>query len=344
MSLRNILFDMDLFRDESDRASSQKRVLWLLQALTNCNRLYLRENPGTPLLYQSGVKYKLPEQFERAEIPEAALLRAYLKKKGAPAEIMAAAEGMIEQLGGGEHFREIPRIIENNGGDCDNLAAWRAAELCELGFDAAPCIVWRRRPDGGMTYHVIVMHEDGSSEDPSLLMGMGGAERDADREHERQKLGERMGEFIAGLRKTTVLGGGITVTTPQDFSQFQYSIPFQTDEAYADWSPTRPQAFYADPRYPNLPTQGGPLFNTRMRDPDEMDYEDREDRFDGAPHGGHHGGHGGHGGRGFRGGWGGGGWWPGYYDYDYPVVVDDSDDDLDEALVRLALRRRLASP
>ena len=63
-----------------------------------------------------------------------------------------------------------------------------------------------------------------------------------------------------------ILGVG-AITTPQNFSQLQYSIPFQTDDAlYEDWSPTRPQAYYANEYYPNLPTTkgGGPIFNTLL--------------------------------------------------------------------------------
>lgn len=337
--LRHVLFDLSLFDTEEDRENSQKRVLWLLEALMNCNRMWLRQHPEAPLLYKSGVRYMVPEQFEKGKLPEVATLRAYLKKKGAPVDVLAAFDALADQCGAGEHFREIPRIIENGGGDCDNLAAWRAAELRELGIQAKPYITWRKRPDGGYTYHVIVLWPDGSSEDPSLLLGMGGEGRAEDRHHEEQKLGERLGEYLAGVTKTRDTVFGAAVTSTQDFNQFQYSIPFQTDPAYEDWSPTRPQAYYADPRFPNLPTHGGPIFNTRLRDPDEMDYEDREDRFDGASHGGHHGGHGGHGGRGGR-FWGGG---PYGYDYDPLYVVQDEDDEDDtrDKLLRELLLQHL---
>lgn len=309
--LRHILFDVAFFQDDSDpveRANSRKRVLCLLEALVWCNRLYLQQHPDTPLIYQSGIKYVVPEQFEKASLPEVATVRDYLTKKGAPDDVLAAFKLMADQLGSGEHFREIPRIIENGGGDCDNLASWRCAELRELGIDAKPYITWRRREDGGTTYHVIVLWPDGSSEDPSLLLGMGGSDRDIDRLAEQEKLGERTGEYLAGLvnhpagqailgefvrdmrsqrsphtsrrklaaKQTSVLGTAIT--TPQDFSQLQYTIPFQTDDAYEDWSPTRPQAFYANPMYPSLPTTkgGGPIYNTRMRD-----YDDYADSLDG---------------------------------------------------------------
>lgn len=191
---------MALFPDESERENSQTKVLALLQALTYCNQLYLRKHPETPLMYQSGIKYVLPEQFEKATLPQIARVRAFLEKKNAPEDIMDDFTTLGEMCGAGEHFREIPRIIQNGGGDCDNVASWRAAELRELGINARPYITWRRRQDGGMTYHVIVRWPDGSSEDPSLLLGMGGAERAADRAEEERKLGERCGIFISAAK------------------------------------------------------------------------------------------------------------------------------------------------
>lgn len=317
--LNYVLFDMNLFADGSDRDTEQKRVLWLLQALKNCNRLYLQQNPDTPLIYQSGIKYKLPEQFEKEQLPEVAEMRAYLEKKGAPKNILAAFKSLSDQVGSGEHFREIPTIIKNGGGDCDNVATWRAAELCELGIAAEPYIMWRKRPDGGTTYHVITRWPDGTSEDPSLLLGMGGEERAEDRKEEVRKLAERTEKFVKALAanphilgadfmrrarsmklaREAVLGrdnlrtrrleradyfngpdilGALAATpfsaqgtTPSDFGKgLQYTIPFQTDDAYEDWSPTRPPAFYADPRYPGGGVQGTPYFNTRIRDVDAL--------------------------------------------------------------------------
>lgn len=181
--LRNVLFDLALFNDDADRKSSQKRVLVLLEALTLCDEIYLSEHPDTPLMYdlasKGKLKYKLPAQFDSS----------------------ASAEGGVPGYHG-EVFRDIPRIIENGGGDCDNVASWRAAEIRHrLGIATKPYITWRKRPDGGTTYHVIVLWPDGSSEDPSLLLGMGGADRDKDRREEERKLGERAGEMIAALKQ-----------------------------------------------------------------------------------------------------------------------------------------------
>lgn len=299
--LRHILFDVSFFENESDRSNSQKRVLFLLHALTNCNRLYLREHPDTPLIYKSGITYKVPAQFEQEDVPEVGKVVKFLKSIGAPSDVMSAMTQLSRMCGGGEHFREIPRIIENGGGDCDNVACWRAAELCErLGIFAQPYITWRTRADGGTTYHVIVRYPDGSSEDPSLLLGMGGADRAPDRQEEERKLGERTADFInvlaqnrGNVRKAVdqVLGcdapkkdGSLleTIFSGQTESNFgkgiQYTIPFQTDDSYESWSPTRPQAFYADPRYPGMPS--GPFINTRWRDADDVE-DDFDDRMDG---------------------------------------------------------------
>jgi len=202
--LRHILFDVALFPDESERASSQKRVLWLLEALTRCNQLYLREHPETPLIYQSGIKYIVPEQFEKAKLPQVAKVREYLNKK-APADIVEAFDSMAEMVGSGEHFRDIPRIIENGGGDCDNVASWRCAELREkLRIPAKPYITWRKRPDGGTTYHVVTAYPDGTIEDPSRLLGMQpGPEGDIARAEEERKLGERLGDLLRGDLSST---------------------------------------------------------------------------------------------------------------------------------------------
>jgi hypothetical protein len=155
--LRHVLFDLSLFMDESDRANSQKRVLWLLEALTRCNQLYLQQHPETPLIYQSGIEYKVPQQFERADLPEADAVQDFLAKSNPPQSVVKAFKTLVSMCGGGEHFRDIPRIIENGGGDCDNVASWRTAELRQLGIAAKPYITWRRRMDGGMTYHVVVI-------------------------------------------------------------------------------------------------------------------------------------------------------------------------------------------
>lgn len=196
--LRFVLFDLSLFIDESDRANSQKRVLWMLEALVACNRIYLQNNPNTPFIYHSGIRYKVPTQFD-ASGTEIAIVREFVERIGTVPDKVREALNTLEQMTAGERFRDISRIIANGGGDCDNVAAWRCAELNELGIAASPYITWRQRPDGGTTYHVIVRWPDGSSEDPSLLLGMGGADRADQRAEEVRKLDERSQDFVKAL-------------------------------------------------------------------------------------------------------------------------------------------------
>lgn len=120
--LRHVLFDLNLFDGEDDRENSQKRVLCLLEALVWCNRLWLQQHPETPLLYKSGVQYIVPEQFEKAQLPEVDVVRQFLDRRGASQSVLSAFKAMTDMCGGGEHFREIPRIIENGGGDCFPLS------------------------------------------------------------------------------------------------------------------------------------------------------------------------------------------------------------------------------
>ncbi len=191
--LRHILFDLSLFEGEGDRAESQKGLLWMLEGLTRWNEIYLKAHPETPLLYQSGVKYALPEQMQTGDVSQLAIITSALRKAGVSNPDVDSAIDDIRGMIGGECFRDIPRIIANGGGDCDNFACWRAAELRNMGIPVKPFITWRRRADGGMTYHALVIWEsDGGSEDPSLLLGMGGPSREADRQEERRKLAERL--------------------------------------------------------------------------------------------------------------------------------------------------------
>lgn len=190
--LRYVLFDLDLFSTDDDRDGSEKTLLWLLEILAVQNASYLKKHPKTPKLYKSGVKYLLPEQMRQAEVPQVEVIRDAFTHLGIDEPVITGALDDLSQMcGGREHFRDIPRIMDNGGGDCDNLSSWRVAELRHAGINAAPYITCRARPDGGMTYHALVRWPDGTSEDPSLLLGMGGRDREKDRAEERRKNAER---------------------------------------------------------------------------------------------------------------------------------------------------------
>lgn len=108
----------------------------LLDTLVVVNRLYLRLHPDTPLLYESGVRYR--------EEPKDTI----------------------------EEFASIPVVLDRMWGDCDDLAPYRCAELLELGENASIRIQWRKGPKGRL-YHIVVRREDDSIEDPSRILGMG---------------------------------------------------------------------------------------------------------------------------------------------------------------------------
>ena len=110
--------------------------------------------------------------------------------------------GCIEVEGNHNFFLADGTLAAN----CDNVCAWRAAELRQSGIHAMPYITHRQRQDGGTTYHAIVRWPDGSSEDPSLLLGMGGPDREMDRAEERRKNVERHDKVKKAMRAAHVLG------------------------------------------------------------------------------------------------------------------------------------------
>lgn len=145
--MKVIGFQVDLKRN---RKLAQKQILYMLEALVNMHRAYLREYPKSPTLYDSGVKYIGQE--------------------------------------GKEDWYDYGEMLNLGGGDCKILAAARVAELRErkgLGWkQVRPFLKWRRNKDGTFyLYHVMVMHVAPNGiielEDPSLKLGM----REWHREH-----------------------------------------------------------------------------------------------------------------------------------------------------------------
>ena len=69
-----------------------------------------------------------------------------------------------------ERFALIPVVLQLRFGDCEDLAAWRVAELRMQGERATPWII---RPHPRM-FHVQVRRGNGVIEDPSKQLGMRG--------------------------------------------------------------------------------------------------------------------------------------------------------------------------
>ena len=136
--MRPITFDVRLdFRNSKSRDRSRRSLLWMLESLVSINRLWLQNNPGTPLLYKSDVIYK-------------------------------------RELPGMEVWKDIPTILEDGYGDCEDLACWRVAEYHMKGIKARPYITWKRNSTGGWLYHALVWLPGEKIEDPSLSLGMRG--------------------------------------------------------------------------------------------------------------------------------------------------------------------------
>ena len=107
----------------------------LLEGLTQLNQVIRRSEKlsisgAMPLLYQSGVRYK------REPI-------------------------------GAEEWQPVDKLFANKAGDCEDLAAARAAELRELGKSAQAVCVRR-----GRGFYCVVI-ANGEVEDPSKKIGMG---------------------------------------------------------------------------------------------------------------------------------------------------------------------------
>lgn len=199
--LQHVLFDLTLFGPGDERAQAEKNLCWMMEALVQRNQSYLRAHPNTPKLYKSGVVYQVPKQFD-GECEEVRVLKSVLGALATKPDV-AAVLAKVQSALGGEIFRDIGRIIENGGGDCDNLACWRVAELRQAGIQARPFMTSRKRKDGGTTYHALVIWPalgsignlgDGgkeTTEDPSLILGMSQPQRAADRLEELRKNAER---------------------------------------------------------------------------------------------------------------------------------------------------------
>lgn len=71
---------------------------------------------------------------------------------------------------GTERWQTCEQVFVAEAGDCEDLCAWRVAELRRAGEEGAMCIV---RRTGQTLWHVQVLREDGTIEDPSRLLGMG---------------------------------------------------------------------------------------------------------------------------------------------------------------------------
>jgi len=150
MSMSEIHFGQTLFRLPRCTPESEIALGIYLAALHALDvnwlqaRLRLRDQP-IPRLYSSGVVYKVEPLVYG---PNGELLRR-------------------------ERWQTISDCLEIGEADCEDLACWLAAEKNVLdGIDARP-VFTKQVTSSGLVYHIVVRYFDGTTEDPSRVLGMG---------------------------------------------------------------------------------------------------------------------------------------------------------------------------
>lgn len=189
--MRDLYFGVQLpFESGRDRRHSEDILTRILGVVSRMNLQYLERRPGTRLLYDSGVTYSAPDQV-RAPRPRPEQLRelfALLKRMDLDPETALMVYRIVR---GAEVFLDIPSLYRRGHGDCNEIVPVRIAECWRAGLRPSPYITKQRNSRGGWTYHVVLLHEDGSSEDPSIILGMGGPARADERAEEIRKNVER---------------------------------------------------------------------------------------------------------------------------------------------------------
>lgn len=242
MSLRFILFDTTAFSDGDDRATTEEDLCWIMESLVQRDMSYLKQRPHTVRLYKSGVVWEKPAQFN-GDTKEVAVLKKALGSAAKKRDVREVLD-LIQEVMGGERFRDIGRILENGSGDCDNLATWRCAELRQFGGIAArPMMTSRQRLDGGTTYHAIVRwppfgdaisgnpYEE-TDEDPSLLLGMAQPQKKDKRNEEIRKNQERC-DYIRRCKQRGIRPGNNLTAAIEDVLGLRRSSPASLEEHLA---------------------------------------------------------------------------------------------------------------
>jgi hypothetical protein len=190
------------FDDPEDQDDSEFVLLHMIGNLARIDKMHLRRgDPKTgkpyPLLYDSGVVYTKPDQSDgrrKLSRSEKKKLISFLKDAGQDPE---TATMCLRVIAGVEIFLDTPALYLRGRGDCNELVPQRLAELWRAGVAASPYLT--KTPRGsGFTYHAIILYEDGSSEDPSAILGMSDQ---ATRREEIRKNVERWETRIAAAQQ-----------------------------------------------------------------------------------------------------------------------------------------------
>lgn len=178
--MQDIAFCADVYRFPKCKPYSDRVLGCLLWGLIYANQSYLiGSGKQVPPLYKSGVYWEAEKPQGRTACPE--------------------GEGQ-------ELFLGIRQVLNQGFADCEDVASWRCAEL-RLGlvpptpglppFEGHPEVTafpqpYKLRPVGpavlpafyarktgpqAITIHIVVAWPNGYIEDPSRVLGMGGANR-----------------------------------------------------------------------------------------------------------------------------------------------------------------------
>jgi len=206
--MRDIHFGFRLpFDNPDDQEDSEDLLMRMLGINCRYNLQYLRKHPDTPALYDSGIAYTPPDQADGRPPLQPSDLKALLKllrKMGCDPE---TALMIVRMLKGIEIFLDIPGLLRRGKGDCNELVPMRVAELWRVGLAASPYLTREKNDRGGWTYHAIVLWPDGSSEDPSLILGMGGQDLADRRAEECRKNFERWQNYIDAAQRLIAAEG-----------------------------------------------------------------------------------------------------------------------------------------
>jgi hypothetical protein len=172
--MRSLFLDFQLeFVTAADREMSEDVLLRMLGMLAMLNLYQLRKHSDLPSIYSkaAGIKYCPPDQMEGCWVDQSKVkdLAKYLKSIGATDTKIAI---ILRLISGTEIFQDALTLHRSKKGDCDRLVATRLAELWRAGIMASPYLIQFPNGTGGITYHAVIKHIDGSSEDPSAILGM----------------------------------------------------------------------------------------------------------------------------------------------------------------------------
>jgi len=111
-----------------------------------------------------------PSQIRAAVLGLAAVSLAQMRERPLP-RLYASGVRYVREPGTRERWQTARETLERRGGDCEDLAAYRVAELHYLGELGATIVVRRINPT---LMHIVVRRANGYIEDPSAQLGMTG--------------------------------------------------------------------------------------------------------------------------------------------------------------------------